>query len=286
MITTVKANGKCKPNFRNFEAYEKEISMEERNNRPVILVTNDDGVSAKGINSLVDSLRGLGRIIVVAPDSARSGQSGAITPNKPLELLKIREDEDVEVYQTNGTPVDCVKLAMHEILDGKPDLLVSGINHGSNAAISILYSGTMGAVLEGCVMGVHSIGFSLCNFDKDADFSKSMQYARTIAQDVLLRGIQPGVCLNVNIPDVEEVKGIRVCRQAAGYWAKEFERRSDEQGQEGYWLTGYFHNLEPEAEDTDEWALREGFVSVVPCRIDMTAHRFISELAYLQELKS
>ncbi|MEG1586890.1 MAG: 5'/3'-nucleotidase SurE [Bacteroidales bacterium] len=258
--------------------------METKDRKPVILVTNDDGVSAKGINSLIEALRGLGHIIVVAPDSARSGQSGAITPNRRLELVKVREEESLEVYQTNGTPVDCVKLAMNELLENKPDLLVSGINHGSNAAVSILYSGTMGAVLEGCVLGINSVGFSLCNLEKDADFSKSIQYARVIAEDVLKRGIQQGICLNVNIPDSENIKGIRVCRQAAGYWAKEFERKSDEAGNEGYWLTGYFHNLEPDAEDTDEWALREGFVSVVPCRIDMTAHRFISELAYLQEL--
>ncbi|MEG0949051.1 MAG: 5'/3'-nucleotidase SurE [Bacteroidales bacterium] len=260
--------------------------MKTKDKKPVILVTNDDGVNAKGIQSLVEAVRGLGKILVVAPDSARSGQSGAITPNKPLDLIKVREEEDLVVYQTNGTPVDCVKLAMHELIDGKPDLLVSGINHGSNAAVSILYSGTMGAVLEGCVMGVDSIGFSLCNFDKDADFTHSVNYARTIVTDVLQRGIQRGICLNVNIPDVDEVKGIRVCRQAAGYWAKEFERRVGEEGQDGYWLTGFFHNLEPEAEDTDEWALREGFVSVVPCRIDMTAHRFIAEFAYMQELKS
>lgn len=259
--------------------------METTDKKPVILVTNDDGVNAKGIRSLVEAVRGLGRVLVVAPDSARSGQSGAITPNKPLGLEKIHEEEDLEIYQTNGTPVDCVKLAMHELLDGAPDLLVSGINHGSNAAVSILYSGTMGAVLEGCVMGVNSIGFSLCNLDKDADFGHSVRFARTIVSDVLKRGIQRGICLNVNIPDVEDVRGVRVCRQASGYWTKEFERRTEE-GQEGYWLTGYFHNMEPEAEDTDEWALREGFVSVVPCRIDMTAHRFIAEFAYLQELKS
>lgn len=259
--------------------------METKNKKPVILVTNDDGVNAKGIRSLVEAVRGLGHVLVVAPDSARSGQSGAITPNKALTLEKVHEEADLEIYQTNGTPVDCVKLAMHSLIDGKPDLVVSGINHGSNAAVSILYSGTMGAVLEGCVSGVPSIGFSLCDLDKDADFTDSIRYARTIVEDVLKRGMEKGVCLNVNIPDAEEIRGIRVCRQAAGYWTKEFERRG-EPGKEEFWLSGYFHNLEPEAEDTDEWALREGFVSVVPCHIDMTAHRLISELSYLQELKS
>ncbi|MGL4292445.1 MAG: 5'/3'-nucleotidase SurE [Bacteroidales bacterium] len=257
--------------------------MVNKDTKPVILITNDDGVDAKGIKSLTEALRGLGRILVVAPDSGRSGQSGAITPNRPLDLLKIHDEEDLQIYQTNGTPVDCVKLAMHELLEDKPDLLVSGINHGSNAAVNILYSGTMGAVLEGCVMGVSSIGFSLCDFDKDADFEVTMRFARSIAKQVLDRGMETGICLNVNVPVVPEIKGIKVCRQAAGYWTKEFERRQDDRGAEGYWLTGYFHNLEPDAQDTDEWALKEGFISVVPCRIDMTAHRVINDFAYLQK---
>lgn len=258
--------------------------MKQNREKPVILVTNDDGVSAKGIRSLVDAVRGLARIVVVAPDSARSGQSGAITPNRPLDLVKVSEEEDLQIYQTNGTPVDCVKLAMNELLDEKPDLLLSGINHGSNAAVSILYSGTMGAVLEGCVCGIDSIGFSLCNFDADADFSIAGHFARTITADVLKRGLQKGVCLNVNVPDLNHVKGIRVCRQAAGHWTQEFERRQTPDGKEEFWLTGYFHNLEPEAADTDEWALREGYVAIVPCHIDMTAHRMISQMSYLEKL--
>lgn len=254
------------------------------NKQPVILVTNDDGVTAKGINSLVNALRGLGQIVVVAPDGARSGQSGAISSNVPLRLEQLHEEYDLRVFQSNGTPVDCVKLAMHQLLDVKPDLVVSGINHGSNAAVSILYSGTMGAVLEGCVVGVPSVGFSLCSFDADADFSVCDNYIRTIVSDILQRGLEQGVCLNVNFPLTDRFKGMKVCRQASGYWTEEYEHRLDEQGQEVFWLSGYFHNLEPDAEDTDEWALKEGYVSVVPCKIDMTAHNLIHEFSHLENL--
>lgn len=258
--------------------------MNENRQTPLILVTNDDGVSAKGIASLVKAIKGLGEIVVVAPDGARSGQSGAITPNVPLRLTEVSEEQNLKIYKSNGTPVDCVKLAMNQVLDRKPDLIVSGINHGSNAAVSILYSGTMGAVLEGCVVGVPSVGFSLCSFDSDADFSFSENYVRSIAEDVLARGLEAGVCLNVNIPAFDGIRGIRVCRQASGFWTKEYERRVDPIGKEYFWLTGHFHNMEPEAVDTDEWALREGFVSVVPCKIDMTAHHLIPQFSYLENL--
>lgn len=258
--------------------------MEQKNNKPTILVTNDDGVDAKGIEALITAIRGLGHIVVVAPDSARSGQSGAITPNKPVGLTKVREEHDLEVFATTGTPVDCVKLAINQLLEEKPSLVVSGINHGSNSAVSILYSGTMGAALEGCVMGIPSVGFSLCDFGADADFTVTKSFVRTITEDLLIRGIETGVCLNVNIPVCEDIRGIRVCRQASGHWTQEFEKRLDDAGNEVFWLTGYFHNLEPEAEDTDEWALREGYISIVPCAIDMTAHHFIPNLSYLQEL--
>ncbi|MEG1617728.1 MAG: 5'/3'-nucleotidase SurE [Bacteroidales bacterium] len=260
--------------------------MKEMDRKPLILVTNDDGVNAKGIASLVGALKGLGEIVVVAPDGARSGQSGAISPNVPLRIESVSRESDVSVYKTNGTPVDCVKLAMSQLLDRMPALIVSGINHGSNAAVSILYSGTMGAVLEGCVRGIPSVGFSLCDFQADADFSACDHYVRHIATDVLERGLAAGVCLNVNIPalQAESLKGIRVCRQASGYWTKEYERRVNAEGEEAYWLTGYFHNLEPEASDTDEWALDRGFVSVVPCKIDMTAHQLLHEFSHLERL--
>ncbi len=247
-------------------------------NKPLILVTNDDGVNAKGISALIESLHGLGQILVMAPDSARSGQSSAITPNTPLRFSKVREDDDLEIYQCNGTPVDCVKLAFNQLLERKPDLIVSGINHGSNSAVSIHYSGTMGAVIEGCIAGIPSIGFSLCSFRSDADFSVSQIYTRRIAQDVLANGIPNGICLNVNVPDTEQVHGVRVCRQTDAVWQEEYVKRTDPSGREYFWLTGNMHNREPEAEDTCEWALNNHYVSVVPCKVDLTAHHYIDQL--------
>ena len=254
------------------------------NNRPLILVTNDDGVDAKGISVLSNAIKEFGDVVVVAPDSARSGQSSAITPNKAMTLKMIHEEENFTVYKTNGTPVDCVKLAMNTLLDRKPDLIVSGINHGSNSAVCIIYSGTMGAVMEGCINNINSVGFSFCNMDHDADFTITEDYIKMIVKNVLDNGLDKGVCLNVNFPEVDKLKGIKICRQASGYWTKEYDKKIDEQGNESYWLTGYFHNLEPEAEDTDEWALSQGYVSVVPCTIDMTAHNQIKRLGYMEEI--
>jgi 5''/3''-nucleotidase SurE len=250
----------------------------QHSNKPLILVTNDDGVHAKGIASLIEALRGLGQIIVMAPDSARSGQSSAITPNTPLRFHKIEEEEDLEVYQCNGTPVDCVKLSFSQLLERKPDLLVSGINHGSNSAVSIHYSGTMGAVLEGCIAGVPSIGYSLCSFLSNADFSVSQIYVRRIAMDVLANGIPKGICLNVNIPYTPDVKGIRVARQTDAVWQEEFMKRTDPHGRDYFWLTGSMYNREPDADDTCEWALANDYVSVVPCKVDLTAHHYIDHL--------
>lgn len=249
----------------------------------MILITNDDGVSAKGIAALIDAMRGLGALLVVAPDGPRSGQSSAITPNMPLRLTLVKQEENLRIFKTNGTPVDCIKLALHELLHAKPDLIVSGINHGSNSAVSILYSGTMGAVLEGCVVGVPSIGFSLSSNDANADFDPGIPYIRAIAKDVLTRGLKSGICLNVNIPKGSEIKGVKVCRQAMGRWTKEYEKRIDPIGKAYFWLTGYFHNAEPEAADTDEWALNHDYVSVVPSQIDMTAHQMIRDMLHLEE---
>ncbi len=254
------------------------------NNRPRILITNDDGVTAKGINFLVETLRTVGDIVVVAPDGPRSGQSSAITSNVPLRLNRVKTEEGLDIYKTNGTPVDCVKLALHQIFsDRNPDIIVSGINHGSNAAISIVYSGTMGAALEGCIMGIPSVGFSLCTFDHDADFSATDSYIRSIVADVINRGLDNGVCLNVNFPAVNEYKGVKLCRQARGHWTQEYRKDVDPFGQDYYWLQGFFQNLEPDAEDTDEWALKEGYVSVVPCKVDMTCHESISKFVHLQK---
>jgi len=242
--------------------------------KPLILVTNDDGIEAKGLKTLISAVKPLGKIIVVAPAEPQSGMSHAITVKVPLRIHKITDEPDLTVYKCYGTPVDCVKMAFNNLLPQKPALLVSGINHGSNASTSVFYSGTMAAVLEGCINDIPSIGFSLLNFDHDADFTVSGKYAAKIASLVLENGLPESVCLNVNIPDLnqESTKGIMVCRQNKGFWREEFDKRTDPAGKHYYWLTGYFHNTEPEATDTDEWALFNGYVSVVPLHTDLTSY--------------
>lgn len=247
-------------------------------NKPLILITNDDGVAAKGFSSLIEAMMPLGRVVAVAPDGPRSAQSNALTVTTPLRVKILQEDEDVIIYQCNGTPTDCVKLAINQLLDRKPDLVVAGINHGTNSSISVVYSGTMGATIEGCVEGVPSIGFSLCSFDPRANFSHAMLYARAIAKKVLAEGLPRNICLNVNIPDTHHIEGVKICRQSDGYWEEEFEKRQDPMGKNYYWLTGQFVNAEPVSDDTDEAALSQGYVSIVPVKIDMTAYEFISDL--------
>lgn len=245
--------------------------------KPLILVTNDDGFMAKGILELINALRGLGEIVVFAPDRHRSGMSSAITSSEALRCQLNKQETDVKQYICNGTPVDCVKLAMNQILTRKPDLIVSGINHGSNAGISVIYSGTMGAAIEGCIFGVPSLGVSLCDFSSDADFLQSGKIARKIAEKILIEGLPKGVCLNVNVPK-SEVKGIKVCTQTQGQWVNEYMRSKDGVGRDVYWLTGSFENREENNEQSDEWALANGYAAVVPVKIDMTAHDFIGEL--------
>ncbi len=247
--------------------------------KPLILITNDDSLSAKGIYALIDSMKNLGQLVVVAPDSPSSGQSKAITVNSPIRISKTLEENGLTIYKCTGTPTDCVKLALDQILTRKPDLMVSGINHGSNSSISVLYSGTMGAALEGCVERIPSIGFSLCSFNPRADFSGAMKYANIIVKNVLKNGLPEGICLNVNIPETEDIKGVKICRQSRGYWEEEFVRREDPTGRQYFWLTGQFRNDEPDAEDTDEWALKNGYVSVVPCHADLTAKEYIKCLS-------
>lgn len=248
--------------------------------RPLILVTNDDGISAPGIRNLVESIVDLGDVVVVAPDSHQSGMGHAITISN---ILRMSPHDfgmpGVQAYKTTGTPVDCVKLAIYKILDRKPDVLVSGINHGSNASINVIYSGTMSAAVEGALEGIPSVGFSLCDFAEDADFSASRNVARTVTQKVLKHGTPTGTCLNVNIPKVapEDLRGIKVCRQGAGHWADSFEEREAPGGRTYYWMTGNFTDVD-KGEDTDEWALKHGYVSVVPVQYDMTAHHAMTEL--------
>ncbi len=252
--------------------------------KPLILVTNDDGHKAKGIRVLTELMMQLGDVVVVAPDGPRSGQSNALTVYTPLRITKIEDKPSLVRYKTNGTPTDCVKLAFDQVLDRKPDLLVSGINHGSNAAINVIYSGTMGAALEGCENLIPSIGFSICNFDEDADFSEFAPYILEISKSVLENGLPDGVCLNVNAPKSNYL-GMKVARQCGGHWAQEFTPAKDPRGSEYFWLTGYFKNREPEATDTDEWALANGYVSVVPTRVDLTAHKYIKYFEKVFELK-
>lgn len=253
-------------------------------NKPLIFITNDDGYQSGGITALIDSVRGLGKIVVVAPDGPRSGMSGAITSSVPIRVHQIRKEEDLEIYTCTGTPVDCVKLGISEIMDRKPDLLLSGINHGSNASICVHYSGTLGATIEGCIFKVPSIGLSLLDHHPDADFTIAKKIARVISEQILERGLPVGTCLNVNIPQGDSVKGIMVCRQTAGQWVEEFKRSEDGARKKVYWLTGYFQNDEPDDETTDEWALAAGFAAIVPLKIDLTDHDFISSLKHWGKL--
>ena len=246
--------------------------------KPLILITNDDGFRSKGINSLIEALKGIGEIVVVAPNSSRSGMSSAITVKEPIRIEKVWDEDGVTIYRCSGTPVDSVKIAINQLLGRKPDLLFSGINHGANTSVSVHYSGTMGAAIEGCVNRIPSVGISLNSFDRDADFEQAAVYAANIAKDVLKNGLPVGICLNVNVPEGKDLKGIRVCRQANGVWSEEFEKRIDPHGGVYYWLTGYFKDHEPESDETDEWALKNGYVSVVPCAIDVTTYKLLPEL--------
>ncbi|MCB0634731.1 MAG: 5'/3'-nucleotidase SurE, partial [Lewinella sp.] len=240
--------------------------------KPLILVTNDDGITAPGIRALVDVASSLGEVIVVAPNSPQSGMGHAVTIHDPVRLHKSRAFENVEAYECSGTPVDCVKLAKHVLLrDRKPDLTLSGINHGSNAAINILYSGTLSAAMEASLEGVPSIGFSLLNFAYDADFDAAKPFLSELISFVLENGLDAGSLLNVNIPNLpqHQLKGMKVCRQADSRWEEEFMEATDPRGQKYYWLTGKFVNLD-HGDDTDLWALENGFISVVPSMHDLT----------------
>lgn len=247
--------------------------------RPKILVTNDDGIFAPGIRALVEVMKEMGEVLVVAPDRPQSGMGHAITVGDPLRLRREDFDGDIEAYSCSGTPVDCVKLAIYKILRGKPHLLVSGINHGPNNSINVLYSGTMSAAVEGAMESIPSIGFSLMDHSHTANMEETKPMVQRIAENALAQGIPEATCLNVNIPAVKamEIKGIRVCRQAKANWEDDFETRIDPFGQEYYWLRGEFKNYD-KGVDTDVWALENNYVSVVPVQYDMTAHHEIVTL--------
>ncbi|HLN20158.1 MAG TPA: 5'/3'-nucleotidase SurE [Bacteroidales bacterium] len=246
----------------------------------LILLTNDDGVYAAGLKTLLEVMEEFGKVILISTIESMSGMSQALTVKVPLRVRLIEETEKHRIYASNGTPTDCVKLAVNQLVERMPDWVVSGINHGSNASVSVLYSGTMAAALEGCLYGITSVGFSFNDFSPTADFSVCKEYVRTVMQNIASEPLPQGICLNVNIPSAkqEDIKGIKVCRQSKGNWKEEFEKRKDPMGKSYYWLTGIYRNHEPEATDTDEWALANNYVSIVPVTIDMTAHGYLNHL--------
>lgn len=253
--------------------------METR--RPLFLITNDDSISAKGLFHLVDCVKDMGDVIVVAPELPQSGQSAALSVSKPLRVSSWPDYGDARVFSVNGTPVDCVKLALDAIVPRRPDFLLSGINHGSNSGTAITYSGTMGAVLEGCMEGIVSVGFSLLHHSLKADFSMSTPFIVDIVKKVVAKGLSSGVCLNINIPAHVTPVGVKACRAATGHWSEEYKRYLDPSGTPFYWLTGRFVNEEPEATDTDEYWLGRNYISVVPVTPDQTYFSAIHDIGII-----
>ena len=248
--------------------------MSKTDYKPLLLITNDDGINAKGLKVLIETLKDFGELLVVVPDKGQSAMSHAITINQPIFLNKIEEKENLTIYSCSGTPVDCVKLALNKIATRKPDFLISGINHGTNSSVSIIYSGTMAAALEGYINEIPSIGFSIIDYSPDANFEMAKKYSRIIFKKVLDNNLPKNICLNVNFPEteIENVKGIKFSRQAKAKWVEEFEKRTNPHNKEYYWLTGKFENFEENAEDTDEWALKNNYISIVPVQFDFTAY--------------
>ena len=245
--------------------------------KPTILVTNDDGITSPGIRLLAEAMHEIGDVFVVAPDSPQSGMGHAITLDEPLRVEHVDIFKHIKAWQCTGTPVDCVKIAVDKIIKGKPDLCVSGVNHGSNSSINVIYSGTMSAAMEASIEGIPAIGFSFLNYSYDADLSVCKKVVKQVTHQVMKHGLPQNVLLNVNVPNVDEenYKGIKICRQAIAKWEEEFSERDDPRGKKYYWLTGKFVNHD-RGEDTDEWALENGFASVVPVQFDLTAHHAIS----------
>lgn len=240
-------------------------------NRPLILVSNDDSVAAPGLRHLIDCVRHLGEIIAVAPAEPHSGMSSAITVDAPLRVTLVEDYNGVPVYSVSGTPVDCVKLGLHAVVPRRPDIMLSGVNHGSNSGNSVIYSGTMGAAMEASMAGIASVGFSLLHHSLKADFSQTTPFISDITARVLSAGLPEGVCLNVNFPAQCAIEGMKVVRAARGYWTEEFKEYTDPHGRPFYWLTGHFHNLEPDDPETDEYWLERRWATVVPVRADQSA---------------
>lgn len=251
----------------------------KRSSKPTILITNDDGITSPGIRALVEAVKDLGKVVVIAPDKPQSGMGHAITIGQPLRLQPSNVFGDIEAYSTSGTPVDCVKLAVDKILHRKPDICLSGVNHGANHSINVIYSGTMSAALEASIESIPSIGFSLLDFSIEADFTGSIKYARMIVDQILHKNLDKHLCLNVNIPavPVNLIKGFKVCRQAYAKYEEDFDERSDPHGKKYYWLTGEFVNFD-KGKDTDVWALKHNYVSIVPVQFDLTNYQLKQKL--------
>lgn len=247
--------------------------------RPLILVTNDDGITAPGIRNLIEFMNEIGDVVVVAPNSPQSGKGHAITINSTLSFEEVTLEGPQKDYSCSGTPVDCVKMALDKILTKKPDIVVSGINHGSNSSINVIYSGTMSAAVEAGVEGLPAIGFSLQDFSWDADFKQGKKFIQDIVRKTLENPMPKGIVLNVNIPKLpeNEIKGIKVCKQANAKWEESFDERVNPHGKKYYWLSGYFNNMDT-SEDADETALANGYVSIVPVKFDMTAYEYMTQL--------
>ena len=256
--------------------------------RPLILISNDDGYQAKGIRCLVDMVRPLGDVIVCAPDGPRSGFSCAFSATTPLTLTLREQQEGLQIWSSNGTPVDCVKLALHELVPRRPDLVLGGINHGDNGSVNSHYSGTMGVVMEGCMKYIPSVAYSLCDYRADADFEPMRPYVERYTAKVLANGLPKGVCLNINFPLLKvegeglkvegDYKGVKVCRMAHGTWGNEVTRCHHPRGYDYFWMVGHYNNDEPEADDTDNWALQHGYVAITPTHMDVTAYEAIQQL--------
>ena len=246
--------------------------------RPLLLISNDDGYQAKGIRQLVEMVSDYGDIIVCAPEDARSGFSCAFSATTPLRLYLREKREGVEIWSCNGTPVDCVKMALSEICPRRPDMVIGGINHGDNASVNAHYSGTMGVTLEGCMKYIPSVAFSLCDHRDDADFEPLRPLIREITAKVLAEGLPKGVCLNVNFPllgEGRDFRGVKVCRMGYGTWGGEVTKCHHPRGYDYWWMVGHYQNDEPDAEDTDRWALDHDYVAITPTQIDLTAHAAI-----------
>ena len=246
--------------------------------KPLILISNDDGYEAKGLHCLIDMIRPLADIVVCAPDAPRSGYSCAFSATTPLRLTPQRREEGLEIWSCNGTPVDCVKMALSEIVPRRPDMVIGGINHGDNGAVNSHYSGTMGVTMEGCMKYIPSVAYSLCDHDEDADFEPLRPYVARFTERVLSEGLPVGVCLNINFPKAAPYKGVKVCRMCHGTWGSEVTKCHHPRGYDYYWMVGHFTNDEPEATDTDNWAVSNGYVAITPTLLDVTHYDMLRQM--------